>query len=482
MNDITENGPGDVGMPECEERYRTILRTALDGFCIIDRNGRFIEANDTLCKMLGYTRDEMQSQSIHHIDAKLTPDQITEHMQEITRTGSDRFETQYRCRDGSLIEVEVSVVYSNKIQGGFVLFLRDITERKNTEKSLRETNTAFSQAQELAHVGSWHYDLRQNVITWSDELYRIFGYSPGGVTLDLKKIRERIHPDDLDKHDRILATAAETHIYEPGEYRIIHPDGTMGYISTKGFATVDENGKVTHLMGVVQDITERKFAEENILLANRNLALLTDITYQDIQNKVTAMRGYVELMKKSGTRQERVSFLPAMSEILETIHHLITNTKDYLRMGADQSRWINLERIIRKEASGLAGNEKIKLTVHLDSIEIWSDPLIGRVFQNLLTNAVRHGRTVTSISFGYREIPEGLLLICKDDGSGIPEEEKAHIFERVVAGEGKFGLFFVHEFLSASGMTIRETGETGTGARFEITVPKRMYRFEGTNT
>ncbi|WP_372959641.1 PAS domain S-box protein [Methanoregula sp.] len=467
-------------MPECEERYRTILRTALDGFCIIDRSGRFIEVNDTLCKMLGYTREEMQSRSLHQIETKLTPNQITERIQEITRTGSDRFETQYRCRDRNLIDVEVSVVYSDKIQGGLVLFLRDITERKNAEKALRETNTAFSQAQELAHVGSWHYDLRQNVITWSDELYRIFGYRPGGIVLDLEKIRERIHPDDLDKHDRILAAAAETHVYEPGEYRIIHPDGTMGYISTKGFATVDENSEVTHLMGVVQDITERKFAEENILLANRNLALMTDITYQDIQNKVTALRGYVELMKKSGTGQERVSFLPAMSEILETIHHLITNTKDYLRMGADQSRWINLEQIIQKEASVLAGNKEITLSVRLDAIEIWSDPLIGRVFQNLLDNAVRHGRTVTGISFGYQEIPEGLLLICNDDGSGIPEEEKAHIFERVVAGEGRFGLFFAHEFLSASGMAIRETGEAGTGARFEITVPKRMYRFAGT--
>ncbi|MCX6690901.1 MAG: sensor histidine kinase, partial [Methanoregula sp.] len=110
-------------------------------------------------------------------------------------------------------------------------------------------------------------------------------------------------------------------------------------------------------------------------------------------------------------------------------------------------------------------------------LEIYSDPLIDRVFYNLIDNTVKHSKTFTRISFSCQEKPDGLILICEDDGVGIPPGQKVHIFDRVVGGVGKFGLFFVREFLDMSGMTIIENGEPGKGARFEITVPKGMYRY-----
>jgi signal transduction histidine kinase len=119
----------------------------------------------------------------------------------------------------------------------------------------------------------------------------------------------------------------------------------------------------------------------------------------------------------------------------------------------------------------------VLLTCDLHGLEINCDPLISRVFYNLINNTIRHGGRVTQISFSCREVPEGLILICEDDGDGIPPDEKPHIFDRVAGGEGKFGLFFVREFLHLSGMSIQETGISGNGARFEITVPDGMYRF-----
>lgn len=471
----------EEGLREREERYRTILRTAMDGFCIVDTTGRFVEMNDAFCRMLGYPMEEMRQMSLAHIEAKENREDIAQHIRQIIRTGADRFETRYRCKDNAIIDIEVSVVYS-ETREHFITFHHDITRRKRVEKILRETNMVISQAQELAHVGSWHYDLKENVISWSDELYRIFGYLPGEFNPDLEHIRQRIHPDDLEKHDRILAQAAATHVYEPGEYRILRPDGTRGYISTKGSVDVDTAGTVTHLMGVVQDITERKLADEKIQLANRNLALMTDVTYQDIQNKVTALRAYVELMRDPASEKDRDAFLNAESEILETIHNLIRNTKDFQKMGVNQPRWMPVEKILRQEASVLENVQNAALEIRLDGLEIWSDPLIGRVFHNIMDNSVKHGKTLTRISFGYRVIQDGLVLICEDNGVGIAGDEKSHIFDRVVAGEGKFGLFFVHEFLTISGMTIRETGEGGKGARFEITVPKGLFRFAGTGT
>jgi len=225
------------------------------------------------------------------------------------------------------------------------------------------------------------------------------------------------------------------------------------------------------------EIAGHQEAEERILLANRKLTLMTEVTYQDIQNKITALRGYTALSRTPKNERERIAFLDKQIEILETIQNLIKKTKDYQQMGMGQSRWINLEETIRMQMSLQSQKHTIALTCDLPGLEMYTDPLIGRVFYSLIHNTIRHGGDVTGITVSCREDPEGLLIVFEDDGAGIPSGVKPAIFERIVGGEGKFGLFFVREFLSLSGMSIRETGIPGRGARFEISVPAGAYRF-----
>lgn len=225
------------------------------------------------------------------------------------------------------------------------------------------------------------------------------------------------------------------------------------------------------------EIAGHQEAEERILLANRKLTLMTEVTYQDIQNKITALRGYSSLSRAPNSEGERIAFLDKQMEILGTIQNLIKKTKDYLQMGMGQSRWITLSEIIRMQMSLQSQKHTIALTCDLPGLEIYTDPLIGRVFYSLIHNTIRHGGAVTGITVSCREDPGGLLIIFEDDGAGIPAEMKPAIFERIVGGEGKFGLFFVREFLSLSGMSIRETGIPGRGARFEIAVPASAYRY-----
>jgi signal transduction histidine kinase len=111
---------------------------------------------------------------------------------------------------------------------------------------------------------------------------------------------------------------------------------------------------------------------------------------------------------------------------------------------------------------------------------LYSDPLIEKIFANLIDNAVKHGKTTTRITFSSEETPDRLILICEDDGVGISPEIKARLFDRSAGENIRFGLFFVREYLVLSGMTITENGTPGKGARFEITVPKGMYRFTAT--
>ena len=230
------------------------------------------------------------------------------------------------------------------------------------------------------------------------------------------------------------------------------------------------------------EVQERTRAEEQIILANRKLALMNDVTFQDIQNKVTVLRGYVGLIKTTTDEHDRLPFVVKVEDVLATIHHLIKNTKEYQQMRVDQSRWIHVEKEIRIEAARISQMQNVALDIDLHGLRCLCDPLIHRVFYIFLDNAILHGKRVTRISFYCQKKDSNVLLICEDNGVGIPVQQKPTIFDRVVAGEGKFELFFVREFLGIFGMTITENGEPEKGARFEITIPSGAYRFGKNDT
>ena len=108
--------------------------------------------------------------------------------------------------------------------------------------------------------------------------------------------------------------------------------------------------------------------------------------------------------------------------------------------------------------------------------EVFADPLIVKVFYNLMDNAVRYGGKITTIRFSVEDRNGDQIIVCEDDGDGVVAEEKEKIFERGFGKNTGLGLALSREILDITGITIRETGEPGKGARFEMTVPKGMWR------
>jgi PAS domain S-box-containing protein len=120
------------------ERYQIMLRTVMDGFWIVDTNGRFLEVNDAYCLLTGYSRQELLSMSIPDVEASERPEETARHIQRVIQTGADRFETRHRCKDGRIVDLEVSVNYSSSEGGRLYVFFQDITERKVAEEQLQE--------------------------------------------------------------------------------------------------------------------------------------------------------------------------------------------------------------------------------------------------------------------------------------------------------------------------------------------------------
>ena len=463
--------------------HSTIINNAPAMIWEKDTKNNFIRVNPAAAKAFGKSIEEIEGKSASDLFPEMAEKYYKDDM-EVIKTGIPKIGIveQMPTASSEVLWVQTDKVPLKNEQGevtGVLVFVVDITERIRAESALRESE------QFLINIVEQIPDM---IFVKDAEDLRFVRFNKAGEDL-LGYSREKLlGKNDYDFFPKTQAdffigkdrdVLRSNQLTDIPEEKIQTLNRGERILHTKKIPLVDEAGKPKYLLGISEDITERKQAEERFNLANRKLALMTDVTFQDIQNKVTALRGYIEIGKEKGRENERIALLEKEEVVLESIHHLIRNTKEYQQMGVDQIRWIPLEPRIRMQASLISGRPDFSLDIDLHGLEIYSDPLIDRVFYNLIDNTVKHSKTFTRISFSCQEKPDGLILICEDDGVGIPPGQKVHIFDRVVGGVGKFGLFFVREFLDMSGMTIIENGEPGKGARFEITVPKGMYRFPG---
>ena len=285
----------------------------------------------------------------------------------------------------------------------------------------------------------------------------------------------------IDATDPRLSAALEerarTGRFE-GELTFLRKDGTRfpGEMSSSIFT--DRTGQKRSSM-IIRDITGRKRAEKALRIAKQKLQLMNMVAWHDIQNKITGIRGYVEMSKDLVQDSQVIGFLQKEEEILKVIHQQLAYTKEYQEMGVQPPQWIAIRDTLQNVRFNVS-LKQIQLTVDIDDVEIFCDPVIKKVFVHLVENSIIHGQTVTKIHVSYHETDDGLTIIYEDDGIGIAPEKKKDLFTKSYGKTTGFDLFFVHDILEISDMGITETGEPGKGARFEITVPKGEYRFNKT--
>ncbi|WP_220681609.1 response regulator [Methanofollis formosanus] len=229
---------------------------------------------------------------------------------------------------------------------------------------------------------------------------------------------------------------------------------------------------------VARDITERKIAEMAVRTANEKLNLLSSITRHDILNQLTVLHGYIGLTKTETTDPTLLGYIEKEEMAAESIRRQIEFTRDYQEIGVAAPAWQDVHRTIARSVRTLDLGA-VDLSIAFEGLEVYADPLLEKVFFNLVDNALRYGESVTTIRFSCLEDEEGITIVCEDDGVGIPEKFKEGIFKREYYKNTGLGLYLSREVLAITGLLIRETGEAGRGARFEISVPRRGYRFVG---
>ncbi len=248
VRDITER-------VEAEERYSTIIRNSLEGFCILDRTGRYIEVNDSCCRMLGRSREELLAMSFVDV---LEPDQrqtMAEHVAKALKEGYGHFHMWHRRPDGQRVDCDISV---QKLNGDRVLVLaRDVTERYKAQQERLESLQRLELVAAATNDGIWDMDLATDTL-WHNESYMTaFGYAPD-ETISPAWWRDRIHPDD---REQVLSTLDST--VKEGQdrwlarYRFRRQDGSYAWVMARGYVLRDEQGQAVRITGSMTDLTEK---------------------------------------------------------------------------------------------------------------------------------------------------------------------------------------------------------------------------------
>lgn len=352
---------------------------------------------------------------------------------------------------------------------GTVGSARDVTMQKQAEKALRESEGRYRAI--IAGMPDLIFTLDdQGVYRHCHAPNPELLYSPRDNLIG-KSIHQVLPPEASREGMKNITAAIATGEMQIFEYALDMPDQRRWFESR-----IVKSGP-SEVLAIVRDITDRRNDIQALRESNKKLRLLTSLTRHDIFNQLSAADLFLHLALQTQDSEQIHEYLTRAIQAGEMIEKTIGFTREYDTFGVVSSGWQCISDTIT-----LAQSEIINPVVRIENqvpanLQIYCDPIIRKVFSTLIENAIRHGGPIERITFSACIDRHDLIICCEDDGCGIPKEEKDLIFEHGYGKNTGIGLFLAREILSITGISIRESGREGEGARFEILVPADKYRF-----
>lgn len=468
--DVTDLMEAQVLLADQKQFLNRLLETIPSPIYYKDKEGGYLGCNSSFERFIGRTKEELVGRTVFDIappDLAILYDEKDKELFE--KQGMQEYEASLLHADGTLHNVifyKATITDSEGNIEGIVGIILDITRIKETENELKRAQLLIEGMLNGIPdiVGLQLPD--HTIIRYNKAGYEVFGLPPSEIIG--KKCYELI--------GRVLpcercATALALVSKESETVERYVPE-LKKYFECTSTPILNEKGEIDLIVEILHDISDRKRDEEAIKQVNRQLNLLSGITRHDILNNVNIIQLLLDVMQNKLDLSPVKTEIDAVETAVSRIQSEIEFTKIYQYLGTHAPQWQRLLALL----SELPVPQEITFECIVQDVMLFADPLLKKVFENLLDNTLRHGKGVTTVRISSKRKEKDLIIIYEDDGRGIADEDKELIFDRGYGMNTGFGLFFIREILSITGITIQETGEAGKGARFEILVPKGRFK------
>jgi PAS domain S-box-containing protein len=404
-----------------------------------------------------------------HIDPEDREALLTSIQEAITKKTLWRFEGRYTRPSGD--ELWLKVVSNPVMEEGRFIFDGIIFD-DTAWKRMDEFNRLLANMSDNVPASITIHDFDGNFLYANEETFRVHGYSREEF------LSKNLHEIDMPESGHLIAERMrqlQVNGFLDFDVQHFHKNGTR--IPLHVWVKLIDWDRKKVLLSVATDLTKHNQYDEVLHEANQKLRLLTSLTRHDLLNQLTVVKGCLVLALEESDPAIIQDCIARAKAAGDRVEQIIKFTKEYEEFGCLSNAWQRISPIIETVQNEVNPGNVIIDDKIPENLEVYVDFIIKKVFFNLLDNAIRHGEKVTIIRFSsYMELDD-LIILCEDDGIGVPYDKKELIFEHGYGSHTGIGLFLSREALSITGLSIRECGEPETGARFEILVPNGKFRF-----
>ncbi|MBR9855153.1 MAG: PAS domain-containing protein [Algicola sp.] len=395
--------------------------------------------------------------------------------------------------DGKIVVHEFSFQPFMNSSGDIVgccIWQKDITQEINNNHRLLDSERKYREAQQVADVGHWNWDMTKNEIAWSDQLYRIFEQDPKVFKANYESLMEIIHPDDRQAFDEDVSRCINNRGPHDIIHRIVVKDNEIRYVHQKGRAYFNENNEAYRMSGTAQDVTKEVLSNHQIVEQNHELQNFVRIISHNLRGPISNLLMLSKIYEwgKDEMNDDIVRKIEHTTEALDqTIKdlHLSLSLKS-----ADKEKFRDVSlQAVMKDVDGLLAEEivKSKATVKTDFSRVetvfGAKSYVVNIFYNLILNAINYAKddVPANIQIDSEETEEGIVLKFSDNGIGMeltPEKERK-IFDMygrlsgATVGKG-FGLYLVKTQVEAMDGKIEVESSKGEGSTFIVTLLKSL--------
>ncbi|MDD5773501.1 MAG: PAS domain S-box protein [bacterium] len=505
----------DVTLLKQASQYaRSLIEASLDPLVTISADGKITDVNEATIRATEKTREELIGTDFSGYFTE--PEKARAGYLQVFAKG---FVTDYpltiRRKDGKLIDVLYNAsVYkdnSGNVSGVFAA-ARDVTDIKKAREVLEKINETLEQrvkerslelfesekrlnrAQEISHLGGWELNLINNRLSWSDEVYRIFGFEPQEFTATYEAFLDAIHPDDRAAVDSAYSGSVRegSDKYEI-EHRIVkRSTGEIRFVHEKCEHIRDASGKIIRSVGMVHDITERKKAEDNLKRANENLEQFAYVASHDLQEPLRTMSSFSQLLAhryKARLDPDADDFIDFITDAANRMQKLIIDLLAYSRIGRVETQKTDVDcnsvlgKVVTILSSVIEGTGAV-ITHDTLPVSVCNESNFLQLFQNLISNAIKfRGKEAPHIHISAKKNGNEWLFSVSDNGIGIDEKYKEKIFLifQRLHGRDKYpgtgiGLSICKKIIETHGGRIWVESQVGKGSTFYFTIPANIQK------